>query len=609
MHYFLPSAFSLWVGLILILFLGWALKRYRQRTLEKYTSPELISQLIFPRSPLVEKAKMGVLCFCWLLAVWALAGPYGNIHYTADKTTLHGTQVQAEPIIFVVDTSASMSVKDIDQRSRLEAAKEIIQDMLSRLNGHPLSLYTFTTILNRQVPLTYDDLFFRMVLDQIQINEGGAEGTDISAALSILSVPEGSIVILFSDGGEKELMASPLPIFAVGVGTVEGGHVPGAQLKGQPVKSKLEMKFLTQLTNKTFSTAKDPFRLIGNKLAETIQSNGKLKKSSLDLTKENLLYDLYFQIPLGIAFILLCLFIALSEGRNKKLSTLLLLGIQLHLCADGDAAINQYNLGTEALQSENWSQAAAHFNQVPILSAPSSRFVIYYKINSALAKLNLAEEPLSDPSYAKYLLQQALVDLDEVRKADCLWFSCHLSAQLDEWIQEIHAQRETIPPFAYSAEKHGQEPQALIEGAIVSTHKAIEANIGHDKVEEKQKKVIENLKSFTSVLQQWEEKDFNKNMCQAQPWEQVMPFIDKGYNSALLANDLIIHNRATEAIEYQNITYIYLQQALKALKKGRGDKQPSTYSGSAEKTLNDLKEMYKEDLPRRPAPSQEIHAW
>ena len=62
--------------------------------------------------------------------------------------------------------------------SRLDYAKEIIDELVSQLDGEEVALYSLTSEMTLLVPPTNDYLYLRLMLHQVGYNEGDVYGTD-----------------------------------------------------------------------------------------------------------------------------------------------------------------------------------------------------------------------------------------------------------------------------------------------------------------------------------------------------------------------------------------------------------------------------------------------
>ncbi len=339
-----------WIAVLacLIFFLQHHLKKDRTKRLHTYTSSKLMSKLIFERSNLIDLMKRIAWVVIWILACLALMGPEGNIRYlpTGQSGKKSSQSQQTHEVIFLVDTSASMSVPDGPHgMTRLEEAKEIMQDIVSQLQGVSLAVYAFTSELTPLVPTTLDYLFTRIMLRELQINEGDVGGTLFVPVLEqlkdkILSDPSAyaHTIILFSDGEDnqvfksqtpstddmqtvlkamKPLESSQLNFYTVGLGQLKPSIIPKVTTKdGKVVESKLEPILLKKIAEEgkgkyypanewnTWELSSTLARLIDQKALQEKNTEGGSRKV-IAVSQGEKIVDLYFQIPLGIAILLL----------------------------------------------------------------------------------------------------------------------------------------------------------------------------------------------------------------------------------------------------------------------------------------------------------------
>lgn len=606
-----PKALE-WILVVFPLLLLWfAYQLYKKRCLSQFAESKILPKISKPRSLKYERMRLAALLLCWILACITLAGPYGNIRYRNIEKTVTTEVIAARPLIFIVDASASMGVEDLEHRSRLQSSKEIILDMLPNLAGHPLGLYALTTELVQLSPVTYDDLFFKIALKALQINEGGSEGTDIAAALSKLSYPENSLILLFSDGGEKELKRTKLPLIAVAVGSEAGGVIPHVEFNGKAVSSKLEARYLEQLTPDVYSTSNTPLRKMSGKLVETINSENerKLQKSiTVKLKPEDSIKDLYFQIPLGLAALMLGAFLFFTDRVKTKALILVisLMGLSLNAAS---TPLELYNIGTEDLKYDRIDQAVESFRQVRLLEAPSPRFVVYDLINTALANIRTAINPLNDQAYANYLLEETSKIMGEAEKMDCLWLSCVNSAKITEIKEAVQSSKNREPILPSIQGLKITEPKAILIQAILDGHEAIQDNLlNRDESSQKQNEVLKKVRAFVSSVLPLENREYHHYHCQITLWQQVMPLIQNGYEDAIMASDLIALKRNQEALWYQNRSVVNWKKALIILENPPKNDNVED-EDVAKQTIHNLEEMYLEDAPPKMPLPKTFHAW
>lgn len=348
LHFLFPSAAILLLGLIplCILFLYGEIKR--RNALEKLAPLQILSQSAKIRDPKRVGLKFLALALSWILACLALMWPIGRAHYSE---SLGQESVSSKlDIIFLIDTSESMAVKDMrTQISRLEYVKELGDQIAKQLAGNNLTLITFTTNNFVAVPLTLDDTFFRLRLKDLSLNEGDAPpGTDFLSTFSELKNfysfdPQTTYqtLIVFSDGedlvsNKNELLSSlkksisdfpNLQILTVGLGTLSGGVVPGIQPQ---VVSRLDAPFLQTLSQEGrgqfFLANDDSVEDLADKVVKAIREREKkIPATQAHLNSQTIIYQEYFQVPLLLSLLALLFAYFLPEVTKKTLCILILL--------------------------------------------------------------------------------------------------------------------------------------------------------------------------------------------------------------------------------------------------------------------------------------------
>ena len=358
-----PSAAWLLFVVIGIAWLFFFLFHYRQKKLQSFAERSVLDSIVEKREPVIFWIKVILYGTAWICAVMALMGPKGNERYVSTspdgqvaivkKSALEKTVLRknTHEVIFLVDASASMNIADLSGRTRLEVAKEIVDDVIHHLKGENVSLFAFTSATTQIVPSTLDYLFTRLMLQQIKINEEETEGTDIKQALEALrkqffakASPKNKTLIVLSDGGDTSLVGlnaeerkqaiakiiSPiadagekkLHVFAVGLGSSEGKEVPDVLFHGRSVTSAVDEPLLRRLSlsgNLFVATKMAPFH-ISEALNQNIAREESFVDTSVDLSLPDSgngthIYDFYFQYPLSAAIIALmgCLQILVRE--------------------------------------------------------------------------------------------------------------------------------------------------------------------------------------------------------------------------------------------------------------------------------------------------------
>ena len=355
-HYDFPIGVYLLLVLLPILGGLWFLFHYRKRTLRLFADPNLLDHMI-PRSSLFFWSKVIAIGFLWVFATLAVMQPKGNAHYPAGVDVSQKEEFprpEAHDIFLLVDASASMNALDRrTQKSQFHQAKEIADTIISQLHGNNISLYAFTSDITQLSPLTMDTLFVRLMLKQMQINEGEIAGTDLFEVLSdlketLFSFTRKKTVVILTDGqdtileGLKEsdkqerinailarisnLTSLQLQFTTIGVGPDTEEEIPGVSFQGQPVHVSLNYHLLQHIAKKGkgnyYSANTMTARDIADRIALDIRQRRELSRQSstpaiFSLEKPEFLYDFYYQIPLGIATFFMTVLLFLPDAKKR----------------------------------------------------------------------------------------------------------------------------------------------------------------------------------------------------------------------------------------------------------------------------------------------------
>src|SRR5574344_482827 len=137
-------------------------------------------------------------CFGYISMVFAFSNP--KIVHQEKRYISRGTE-----IVFVIDSSPSMSALDIGNTTRLDAAKGVIAKLVSTMSGTSFGLISMASDAACIVPPSTDSELFLKQLANIRIGElgdGTALGVGISSAVYHLSTSPApkKIIVLITDG-------------------------------------------------------------------------------------------------------------------------------------------------------------------------------------------------------------------------------------------------------------------------------------------------------------------------------------------------------------------------------------------------------------------------
>lgn len=260
--YWLVLALAL---LVILIYLG-----LRQRDkLGAFVSPEMQKRLAFRKSRTRTVLRYIFLSLFFLFGILALMRPY------IVKTESLAASKKTANVYILLDVSKSMLATDTAP-NRLERAKAEIRDMLPSLLDHRVGLAVFAGRLSVLSPLTVDQGFLRLALDNATVNSVSLGGTRIGDALArtteMLAQQEGpKAILLISDGEDHEsypleaakaARRAGVSVIAVGFGSEAGSTLDivdpktGAKKRitdssGKEVISKLDGKTLREIALQT----------------------------------------------------------------------------------------------------------------------------------------------------------------------------------------------------------------------------------------------------------------------------------------------------------------------------------------------------------------------
>lgn len=464
------NPWAVWIlfAVLLVLFLTAIIFRYRKRMHSAFNPERLL-----PRSRTLFWGKGIAFALAWIFATLALMGPKGNGHYPEEGTSSKKEQQEgvvkrkAHDVVIAIDASASMGIKDSrNGMSRLDYAKQIADQLISRLQGDSVALYAFTYEPALLSPATLDTLYVRLLLRSLRINEGDTAGTSLTHMLEafqkkFLARPSQKLItfVLLSDGEDNQLKSVndlqqyiqgpsllQTQMFTIGMGSEEGGQVPDFSAQSRLVP--LPLQFIAQVGRGNYFEANrfTPIALIDALLEEMDKVNPFVQPGEIPASfltgEDNLIYDLYFQIPLAIALVFLAFYL-LGPNTWKRTSLVLvflplaLTGVEIKqvkeaqdrieagLYREGEGIYQQlltqplktweeatltYDWGTAELLRGDPRKGLDIFEKLPLSSNPYPLLLKNLWTNRAVAFYLLAlKEPLKEAN----AYEEALYNLGE----------------------------------------------------------------------------------------------------------------------------------------------------------------------------------------------------
>ena len=388
----------------LALFLAWAF-RARRRSLAQFVAAPLGDRLTRSVRPGARRWKAGLLIGGIVFVVLALAQPRWGFEWRQVKR-------KGVDVLVLLDVSKSMLTEDV-RPNRLAQAKFAVEDLLTKLQGDRVGLIAFAGTAFVQCPLTVDYEAFRLALREADPHVIPRGGTAIAAALrtavKAFAAGEGGdrAIVIITDGEATEGDASAaaaevanagVRIYAIGVGSVEGELIPvreegkGLEFQkdreGKVVKSRLDEETLQQLAIKTqgiyVRSAAGDFGM------ETVYEKGiaQLQRKAHEERLQKQYFE-RFQWPLGIGLVFLVLEMFIADRKRVALVALL-------LWAGGSQAAENwpvtYNHGVTAYRSNDFSAAAATFEQASAAPARPLQAKALYNLGNARYRLGQSTE-------------------------------------------------------------------------------------------------------------------------------------------------------------------------------------------------------------------------
>lgn len=271
-------------------------------------------------------------------------------------------------IAVAFDISKSMLARDV-YPSRLDAARNLLTQIVDQMSNHRLALIPFSGIAFTQSPLTADKSAFRLFLRGLNPQQMPIGGTNLAMAISEgtkrLSsqsdrgdkLSRSSVLLLITDGEDLaqatrdevkkavvEANEAGVMIYAIAVGTVSGEPIPilnkdgsyagyKRDRSGKPIHSKLNIELLREIVDQNtltvesdtkdqdeltkFRKLKRVFLLDGHQdlVSDLATSFSKLKRQKLNSSIRHR-YGEKYAYALIPALILLLLEMLISDRRK-----------------------------------------------------------------------------------------------------------------------------------------------------------------------------------------------------------------------------------------------------------------------------------------------------
>lgn len=252
------------------------------------------------------------LCLGWCLWLIALARPQKVEEITPQS-------VQGVDILFVLDTSSSMNIEDL-QPNRLSASVKTVEEFVKKRVSDRMGIVVFGGESFTLCPLTLDQNIILQSLQRIQADmtkvEGTAIGTGLATGIARIrdSKAKSKVIILLTDGENNQGNIDPLTsaelaagfgikVYTIGIGREGIVNFPvfvqdifGRTVKKtQQMQNSVDFSLLETISEKTKAKS---FRATDNAVLESVfRDIDSLERTEIEGLKYKKTTE-YFMLPL-----------------------------------------------------------------------------------------------------------------------------------------------------------------------------------------------------------------------------------------------------------------------------------------------------------------------
>lgn len=313
------------VPLLVALFL--LVLRWKKASVKAIGDEKLVKELVKDYSPSAFRIK-------FTLAVVALVAIIVGAANVQTAGEMENVKRKGVDVMVALDVSKSMLATDI-KPNRLEKARQLIFNLINRLDNDRVGLILFAGRAYLQMPLTTDHESAQMYVQNASPESVPSQGTVIGEALRMTNAAFNSkerkykAMVLITDGEDhdpdaakvaQQLSDNAVMINTVGIGSPEGTTIPDPESNdvkkddmGNPVISRLNEKELQQLASITqgiyirlddTNAAADAIMKQLNTIEKTAMEDQAFKD-----------YKSYFQWFLALALLLLIVELIIPEKK------------------------------------------------------------------------------------------------------------------------------------------------------------------------------------------------------------------------------------------------------------------------------------------------------
>ncbi len=376
-----PGWLVLLIFIPLLAVLAVVVFRVRRRQWQPFMAARLRGGLLKRSSALPRWLALSFLLVASATLIATLSRPQGDAGTTTER-------VMGRNVLIALDISRSMLVDDV-KPDRLSQAKVVIYELLETMPEDRIGLIGFAGSPYLYAPLTIDHNAVRETVEQINPDWASVGGSDLAATVKLATSTlketgqKNNALVIISDGEEHEgdldamirdAESSGVYIFAIGVGTEDGGFVPskdfpGSRMvdrSGREVLSLLQPEILKKLATDTGGR----YALAGSAMdipAMVRAATQDLDAFEMEGRERRIMIEFYQWLLLPAILFLGISVLAGTRWRGLRAASLATAGL---LIGSPSAQALDAASAKQALAEERFEEAREAFRQL----AESSRF-------------------------------------------------------------------------------------------------------------------------------------------------------------------------------------------------------------------------------------------
>ncbi len=367
--------YLLWLLLLLpiVVFIYLFAVAKKKKVYKQLGDKHLISQLLLQYNASSYLKKFLLLFFSLTFLLFAIA----NFRIKIGEQHINRNGID---IMIALDVSKSMLADDV-KPNRLDRAKQLLYNLIEKLENDRIGIIVFAGKAYLQMPLTADHSAAKMYLSAATPATIPMQGTVIAdALLSCNAAFKGTekkykSIILLSDGEDhdekaesvaEQLAKEGVVINTIGIGSTEGVQLldegtglPKLDDKGYPIITKLNEETLAAIAKKgngayqLYSNTND----VSYALCKNLSSLDTKKVKDDSLIK----YVSWFQYLLGAALLLLIVELFISENKKMVKALILLIFIGFNFSATAQNQNNIISKANDFYSSNNFENAIKNY--------------------------------------------------------------------------------------------------------------------------------------------------------------------------------------------------------------------------------------------------------